>query len=84
MKMLEGKVAVVTGAAAGIGRATVSAFAAEGASVVVVGRNFSRVEAMANEIGDQALAVQVDISDMAACQAMADAGLISGLSFSND
>ena len=84
MKMLEGKVAVVTGAAVGIGRATALAFAAEGASVVVVGRNFSRVEAMANEIGDQALAVQVDISDMAACRAMADAGLISGLSFSND
>lgn len=83
MKMFERKVVVVTGAAAGIGRATALAFAAERVSVVVAGRNFSRVEAVANEIGDQALAVQVDVSDMASCQAIVDAGLISGFPFSN-
>jgi NAD(P)-dependent dehydrogenase (short-subunit alcohol dehydrogenase family) len=75
MKIFEGKVVVVTGAATGIGRATALAFAAEGASVVVAGRNFSRVEAVANEIGDQALAVQVDVSDMASCQAMVDGAI---------
>ena len=66
---------VVTGAAAGIGKTTALAFAAEGASVVVSGRNFSQLEAVANEIGDQALAVQVDVSDMASCQAMVDAAV---------
>jgi len=75
MKMFEGKVVVITGAAAGIGRGAALAFAAEGASVVAAGRNFSRVEAVANEIGDRALAVQVDVSDMASCQAMADAAV---------
>ena len=75
MKMFADKVVVVTGAAAGIGRASALAFAAEGASVVVAGIHYSRVEAVANEIGDQALALQVDVSDMASCQAMADAAV---------
>ena len=75
MKMFADKVVVVTGAAAGIGRATALAFAAEGAAVVVAGVHYSRVEAVANEIGDQALALQVDVSDMASCQAMADAAV---------
>ena len=75
MKMLEGKVVAVTGAASGIGRATALAFAAEGASVVLAGIHYSRVEAVANEIGDQALALEIDVSDMASCQAMADAAV---------
>ncbi|QDV34792.1 SDR family NAD(P)-dependent oxidoreductase [Tautonia plasticadhaerens] len=47
---LEGKLAVVTGSTAGIGRAIASALAAEGATVVVNGRNPESVEATAKEL----------------------------------
>jgi len=73
MKMFEGKVVIITGAAVGIGRSTALAFAAEGAKVVLAGRTYSKVEALANEIGDQALAVKVDVANAAECQAMVDA-----------
>lgn len=58
---LEGKVAVVTGAASGIGRALARRFAAEGAAgVVCADRQAAGVEAVAHEIGG--LAVVADVS----------------------
>ena len=62
---LEGKVAVVTGAASGIGRALVRRFAAEGAGAVVCAdRQAAGVEAVAGEIGG--LAVAADVTSEAA------------------
>lgn len=61
----EGTVAVVTGAASGIGRETVELLAAEGAQVVVVDRFGDRAEAVAQEIagdGTRAIAVEADVS----------------------
>ena len=62
---VEGKVAIVTGAASGIGRRTVSLFAEEGARVVVADLDQQGAEAVAEEIragGAEALARRVDVS----------------------
>lgn len=58
---LEGKVAVVTGAGSGIGRATALLFAREGARVVCADVS-GREELTAKTIGDAAVAVRVDVS----------------------
>lgn len=66
MNRLANKVAIVTGASAGIGRATAKLFAAEGASVVVAARRQAELDALVSEIeaaGGQAIAVAGDVRD---------------------
>jgi NAD(P)-dependent dehydrogenase (short-subunit alcohol dehydrogenase family) len=65
-KRFEGKVALVFGGNSGIGRATALAFAAEGAQVVVTGRNAETLADVQSELGGGALAIRSDISDLAA------------------
>ena len=60
-----GQVAVITGAANGIGRAAALAFAARGAKVVAVDRDAAGAEKIAQEIrdkGGEALAVAADVT----------------------
>jgi NAD(P)-dependent dehydrogenase (short-subunit alcohol dehydrogenase family) len=59
---LQGKIGIVTGAGSGIGRACAIALASEGARVALVGRRKDRVELLAEEIGDSALAIAADVS----------------------
>ncbi len=71
-RSIEGKVAVVTGAASGMGRATAHLLADEGAAVAVLDRTTDGVEAVAQDIignGGRAVAVQVDLADGAATDA---------------
>src|SRR5207253_422491 len=72
-----GKIAVVTGAAQGIGRGVALAAAAEGASLVLVDRSALVHEAAAQIIanGCQALAVEADLETYAGARLMASAAL---------
>lgn len=73
MGKLEGKVAIVTGAASGIGRATANLFAAEGARVIVADWEDDLGRRVASEIkstGGDAEFVRVDVSDAEDVQAM--------------
>lgn len=68
---IRNKVAVVTGAASGIGRAVAMRFAQEGArAVVVADLDLAGAQAVAGEIGAQALAVRCDVSLEADIQAL--------------
>jgi D-sorbitol dehydrogenase (acceptor) len=75
---LEGKVAVVTGGAQGIGRASALRFAREGARVVIGDLQQDGANAVAQEIvgsGGQAIGVAVDVSKRDQAQAMIDAAV---------
>jgi len=59
---LAGKIAVVTGAGSGIGRACALALALEGAQVALVGRRRNRLEEVARYVGDSAFVIEADVS----------------------
>ncbi|TGV24927.1 SDR family oxidoreductase [Mesorhizobium sp. M00.F.Ca.ET.186.01.1.1] len=63
-QLLQGKTALVTGAASGMGKATAKLFAAEGANVVLADLNKEAAEQVARELPDgRGHAVQVDVAD---------------------
>jgi 3-oxoacyl-[acyl-carrier protein] reductase len=75
---LEGRVAIVTGGAGGIGQAVVMALAEAGAAVVVTAQRLAQAEAVAHQVcqnGGRALPVALDVTDRVASQAAVTAGL---------
>jgi len=65
MGKLAGKVAVITGGSSGIGLATAQRFANEGARVFITGRRPDELEAAVKLIGENAVGVQGDVSNLA-------------------
>ncbi|RUV46306.1 MAG: SDR family oxidoreductase [Mesorhizobium sp.] len=75
MFALTEKVAIVTGASSGIGRATASLFAEQGASVVVAARRRAELDALVSEIetaGGTAIALAGDVRDEAYARALVE------------
>lgn len=78
MGMLDGKIAIVTGGASGVGRAGVVRMAEEGAAVAIADINRPAAEALAESLtaqGHEALPLNVDVRDSASVRAMVAATL---------
>ena len=65
MKRLKGKSALITGSARGIGRAFAEAYVREGAMVAVADIDIARASQIAAELGDAAIAVEMDVTRQA-------------------
>jgi rhamnulose-1-phosphate aldolase/alcohol dehydrogenase len=78
-KPLATRVALVTGAASGIGKAIATRLAAEGACVVIADLDLEKAQAAAAEIGstDVAIGVQANVTDEAQVQAAVDATVLA-------
>ena len=60
---LNGKAALVSGGASGLGGATVHELVARGAKAAIVDRDADKARALADELGDAAVAFEADVTD---------------------
>ena len=73
MKRLDGKSALITGAAQGIGRGFAEAYIREGATVAIADINLEAAKATCVELGDAAYAVQLDVSKQESIESTVEA-----------
>jgi len=71
----DGRVALVTGAAGGLGRASAERLSSEGASVVLVDLDGAKAQAVADGLAGETLVIEADISDEASVAAAIDAAV---------
>ncbi len=71
----EGKVALITGGASGLGEATARLLVAEGGKVIIADYGVERGEAVAKSLGDKAIFAQCDVTKEADVAAAVDAGI---------
>ena len=76
-QILDGKVAIITGGANGIGRATVELFVKEGAKVVIADVNVEGGEELAAQLGSAAVFKRTDVSSMDDVKSLVDFDLAS-------
>lgn len=72
---LQGKTAIVTGGAGGIGRAVSTVFVREGANVLFVDIDDERGRSLEEQLGDRARFLNIDISDYSAAEQIRDAAV---------
>lgn len=77
---LQGKVAVVTGAASSIGLASTEAFLSSGARVVLVDRDDAAVTSICKKHGDAAIPLVLDLLDSTACSTLVPRGALQSAS----
>jgi NADP-dependent 3-hydroxy acid dehydrogenase YdfG len=73
MMVFTNKIAVITGAASGIGAGLAREAARRGMRVVLADRNVEALSAVANEIGEAATAIPTDVTNASAVEALAEA-----------
>lgn len=72
MQRIEGKVVVITGASSGLGEAAARALAALGAKLVLGARRMDRLQSLTDELGENSIPLQTDVTDRAQVQQLVD------------